>query len=156
MTPTATKTPPITYARRGRLIGCRGWCNPQDKKRHKSLKMPRRSVMSGMGVAGTAAPLVDEPESKLFSSLVRQWKDETLTLSSIEEIALHPAYQRIIGMGPAVVPWILRELEAEPDQWFWALRALTGENPVDTGARGRIAEMAQCWLSWARHRGIRW
>ena len=34
-------------------------------------------------------------------------------------------YQRIIGMGLPVVPLILEELEREPDQWFWALEAIT-------------------------------
>jgi hypothetical protein len=31
-------------------------------------------------------------------------------------------------MRLAVVPWILRELEREPDQWFRALHALTSAN----------------------------
>ena len=29
-----------------------------------------------------------------------------------------------------VVPLILAELEHEPDQWFWALEAITDEDPV--------------------------
>jgi hypothetical protein len=42
----------------------------------------------------------------------------------------HPAYQRIIEMGQPVMPLIFRELEREPDHWFWALQSITGENPV--------------------------
>jgi hypothetical protein len=60
---------------------------------------------------------------------------------------MHPAYQQIIGLGPAGVPLLLRELEREPDHWFWALRAITGEDPVPEEARGRLREMAAAWLS---------
>lgn len=45
------------------------------------------------------------------------------------EMAMHPAYQRIIGLGPEVAPLLLRELERQPDHWFWALKALTGADP---------------------------
>jgi hypothetical protein len=26
---------------------------------------------------------------------------------------------------------ILQDLEQQPDHWFWVLRSITGENPVD-------------------------
>jgi hypothetical protein len=97
-----------------------------------------------------------ESDAISFRDLVRQWKDDTISLSSIEEMALHPAYQRIIGMGPAALPWIFKELETEPDYWFWALRAITGQDPVQPSDRGRLAEMTNAWLNWARIRGIRW
>jgi hypothetical protein len=32
-------------------------------------------------------------------------------------------------MGRDVVPLILADLRKEPYQWFWALRAITGEDP---------------------------
>jgi hypothetical protein len=50
-----------------------------------------------------------EGESTLearFRELARQWKEATLLLSSITEMATHPAYQQIIGMGRAALPWI--------------------------------------------------
>ncbi len=47
-----------------------------------------------------------------------------------------PAYQEIIGLGPAVVPLVLRELEQRPAHWFSALRALTGADPMDPADRG--------------------
>jgi hypothetical protein len=66
---------------------------------------------------------------------------------------MHPAYQQIIGMGPSVIPFILQELAKEPNQWFWALRALTGVNPVPAFERGRIKNMAAAWLRWGREEG---
>jgi hypothetical protein len=35
---------------------------------------------------------------------------------------VHPACPEIIGMGPAVVPLLLRELETDLDGWFWPRR----------------------------------
>ena len=39
-------------------------------------------------------------------------------------MAMLKPYQRIVGMGLSV-PLILEELRREPDQWFWALEAIT-------------------------------
>lgn len=88
-----------------------------------------------------------------FRKLVQQWKQDTEFLSSISEMATHPAYQQIIGMGKDALALIFRELEHEPDHWFWALQAITGENPVLVADRGRIDRMTRTWLEWARTRG---
>jgi hypothetical protein len=71
-------------------------------------------------------------------------------------MAMHPAYQQIIGMGREVVPLILRELEREPDHWFWALKAITGEDPVPEQHRGRVRAMADAWIRWGREHGLLW
>ncbi len=66
---------------------------------------------------------------------------------------LVPSYQRIIGLGPNAIPLILRELHDEPDHWFWALAALTGENPTGQEAAGNVDGMREAWLQWGRQRG---
>jgi hypothetical protein len=91
-----------------------------------------------------------DEQKRRFNLLARKWKKETVNLSSTQEIILHPAYQSIIGMGPAVVPFILRELRRSPDFWFWALRCVTGENPVTQNMRGDVAAMTKAWLDWGR------
>lgn len=88
-----------------------------------------------------------------FEQLARIWRAETGPSSSASEMAMHPAYQRIIGMGREAVPFLLRELEREPDHWFWALKAITGVDPVDAGHRGDVEEMARAWLQWGREQG---
>jgi len=89
-----------------------------------------------------------------FRKLVRQWKQDTAALSSITHIARHPAYQRIIGMGEKALPLILQELQREPDEWFWALTAITGASPIPTEASGDLAQMAEAWLRWGRERNL--
>ena len=64
------------------------------------------------------------------------------------------SYQRIIGMGRPALPLILKELQRETDHWFWALEAISGENPVDPAQAGQIENMKQAWIEWGRHRGM--
>ena len=88
-----------------------------------------------------------------FHRLAEEWKQQSRYLSNTAQIALLRPYQRIIGMGPAAVPLILRELEAEPAPWFWALEAITEQDPVPPEAAGRVQIMAEAWLEWGRGRG---
>ncbi len=89
-----------------------------------------------------------------FNILAEQWYRETLHSSGYVEVILHPAYQRIIGLGKDVVPFILRELQDEPLEWFWALRALTGEDPTTAEMTGKRDEMAKAWLDWGKEQGF--
>ena len=91
-----------------------------------------------------------------FGRLVKEWKETRPPASSIEKMAMHHAYQQIIGLGPDAVPLILRELEFAPAQWFWALRSITGENPVDEDHRGNVNKMADDWYAWAKTNGYTW
>jgi len=85
---------------------------------------------------------------------VRQWKEESRFLSNTAQMAMLKPYQRIIGMGWSAVPLILEELRREPDQWFWALEAITDDNPVPLQAAGKVRLMAQAWLEWATKQGL--
>lgn len=74
-------------------------------------------------------------------------------MSLMSDVVMNKAYQQIIGMGAPVVELILQDLKREPDHWFWALRSITGENPVEEGDRGRVGKMAEAWLEWGRRNG---
>ena len=67
-------------------------------------------------------------------------------------MAMEPSYQEIIGLGPVVLPLILRELAREPDQWFWALRSISGEDPAADAET--VQDASQLWLRWGRERGL--
>jgi hypothetical protein len=92
-----------------------------------------------------------EPAEETFKRLADQWHSECLLSSSVTEICTNMAYQQIIGMGAEALPFIFRELQKEPDHWFWALQAITGENPVPKNAAGNLKAMASAWLEWGRH-----
>ncbi|MBN4054538.1 hypothetical protein JYT87_02395 [Nitrospira defluvii] len=94
----------------------------------------------------------DEIQNR-FRSLVSEWKRDTSYFSSITDMATHPAYQRIIGLGKSAIPLILRELQEEPNHWFWALMAITDIDPVIPEHQGRLREMSEDWLQWGREQG---
>ena len=104
----------------------------------------------------TIAPLRDQDLKRRFDQLSSQWKGEGRFMSSSSDLAMLVPYQRIIGLGPAVLPLIFRELEREPDHWFWALSSITGANPVPPESRGNLEEMSEAWLAWARDNGVSW
>lgn len=89
-----------------------------------------------------------------FRELAQEWHAEASHLSSVTAKATHPAYQQVIGMGKEALPLILADLRRAPKHWFWALRAITGIDPVRLEDRGRIAAMTESWLSWGREQGL--
>ena len=89
-----------------------------------------------------------------FRRLATEWKTETQFQSSITRIAMHPAYQRIIGMGQEALPYILRDLETTRAPWFWALHAITGLDPVPAEDRGYLDRMTRAWVRWGVRESI--
>jgi hypothetical protein len=90
---------------------------------------------------------------RTFKALAEEWREATGGLSSPSQIALHPAYQRIIEMGDQALPLILEELTARGGQWYWALKAIAGGSPVPPEAAGRPKQVKEAWLEWGRANG---
>lgn len=86
-----------------------------------------------------------------FRELVDEWKQRTVLESSLTRMILDTGYQKIIGMGPPVLPLLLSELEREPDHWFWALTAITDEDPAADAET--LEDATEVWLEWGRVRG---
>lgn len=128
----------------------------------RSLSVATESHLSSWrewfpAIACSTAPFattnrLSEIERK-FATLAEQWRRDTAIVSSSTLLAMHPAYQRIIGMGESAVPLILRELSRESDHWFWALTAITCENPVSPDDVGNLEKMSAAWLQLGRERG---
>ena len=112
-----------------------------------------------MSVMSADLPISKRPRQSVavrFQSLLAEWKADRAPSSSVAQLAMHPAYQQIIGLGPDVMPMIFREMSTTPGHWFWALRALSGENPVEESHRGDVPKMTEDWLNWARQEGYSW
>jgi hypothetical protein len=95
-----------------------------------------------------------DPRRERFRSLAQQWRNETQWLSSTTEIAMNPAYQAIIGMGEEALPMILEDLRQNSGHWYWALKAISNEDPVVPGDRGSIKKMKGAWLHWGETKGL--
>jgi hypothetical protein len=92
------------------------------------------------------------PRTK-FQRLTQEWRADTGQLSLEWQIAAHPSYQMIIGMGPMVLPFILEDLRHHGGQWYWALRAITEQSPVPSDAAGNIQRMKDAWVHWGAEQG---
>lgn len=83
-----------------------------------------------------------------FKRLAAEWKSDRGPQSNISRLSMNFAYQQIIGMGNAAIPFIIRELEQKSDHWFWALSAIAGVDPIPEKSKGVMAEMAHAWIAW--------
>lgn len=127
----------------------------------RRINEPIEHLVADSGVVSPKAlrrfsQVVSVDIERRFMELSEEWKTESMFMSSTTAMAMLPSYQKIIGMGQAVLPLIFRELEREPRYWFWALRAITDAAPVPVENRGRIREMAKAWLRWGRLQGYKW
>jgi hypothetical protein len=91
-----------------------------------------------------------------FRRLAAVWLAETAYVSSSSDLVSHPAFEEIVGMGPGVIPLLLRELENRTGHWHRALRRITGTDPVLPADRGDIEKAAQTWLHWGKEQGYEW
>ncbi len=102
----------------------------------------------------SASSSVRNRRRRRFWMLAEKWRADTQWLSSTSEIAMHPAYQSIIGMGPEAIPMIIDDLHYNSGHWYWALKAISNEDPVPPSDRGVVNRMKAAWLSWAKQKGI--
>lgn len=107
-----------------------------------------------MAVALESPPRSGRQLEAKFHRLRDRWRAETIHVSSTARQVMHPAYQSIIGMGPEVVPILLREVEQGVGWWFWALAAITEEDPAPPDARGDKSTISEAWLEWGRRNGL--
>jgi hypothetical protein len=102
------------------------------------------------------APSRGQDAAHLFYEEADKWKVETMHSSSTTKMISHPSYLRIIGLArefrkDEIERLILQELKSEPDHWFDALEAITGQNPVSPDDDFDAAVNA--WLDWGHKEG---
>jgi hypothetical protein len=89
-----------------------------------------------------------------FQLLAEKWKEESKYLAFAKDSLQLPNYQAIINMGKMALPHILADMQQQPNHWFSALKAITGENPVLPEHKGNIQSMTNDWLLWGRKNQI--
>ncbi|HEV3261174.1 MAG TPA: hypothetical protein VG013_30255 [Gemmataceae bacterium] len=112
--------------------------------------------MSTVPKSQTPAAQPAETIEHKFQRLAAVWRAETAYVSSSSDLVAHPAFQEIVGMGPAVIPLLLRELQNRTGQWHRALRRITGADPVPPADRGNVDKAAEAWMRWGKEQGYEW
>src|SRR4051812_5157022 len=93
----------------------------------------------------TSVPGGAETIEQRFERLADRWQEETAYLSSTTDKIAHPAFQEIVRMGEAVIPFILRRMERRQGHWDLALGEITGEKPFPASAAGKIRLIEEAW-----------
>ena len=119
------------------------------------LLLHQEPHVRGLGYGQYADEIDIEPaDRERFTELADQWEIETVFLSRTDLMIEHPAHRKIISMGEPVVPLILQRMQAQGGHWFYALREITGANPVRPDDRGKVAKMQASWLEWGEANGF--
>jgi len=100
--------------------------------------------------------ITPETLEQRFRRLDAIWRKETAYQSSSAKIKSHPAFREVIGMGDAVVPLLLRDLQSSASLWVWALPEITSADPVVPQDQGKIDKMTESWLRWGKDQGLTW
>jgi hypothetical protein len=112
---------------------------------------PSRLLNKGVGREAAVADALTLEQR--FRKEAEKWDRETAFLSSTPTMVLHDSYQKIMAMGPDIVPIMLRDLRQTRRSWFWALRHLTNENPVPAEDQGNLDKMISAWIAWGVRKG---
>lgn len=125
------------------------WFSYKRPRNHKLyfFDLERRRPVGNVAVLWDEA---DESLEDIFRTLVSEWKEHTWSVSSIKKRISHPAFMKIIGLGPPAVPLILEELRREPDYWSYALEAITREDPAPRAEN--LQQLRDAWLAWGQAR----
>lgn len=57
-------------------------------------------------------------------------------------------------MGAVALSLILEDLRENSGHWYWALKAISNEDPVPPEDRGAIKSMKAAWLRWGEAKGF--
>jgi len=110
--------------------------------------------MSTIPAHGVPQAPPEETVEQRVRRLLAIWREQTGFLSSSTALVSHPAYQELIALGPAALPFVFRDMEQTFDGHLSsALAAITGAQPVPAEEGGKIQKVAERWLSWARANG---
>lgn len=117
------------------------------RSREERVALPAGCLSGGFGPAGESA----EQLATEFDCHATAW--EGAAFLTMAEMFADEDYQRIIEMGPQVVPLILQRLRTHPNWWFPALIELTGVDLTAGQSKGKLLEETRLWLLWAEKQG---
>lgn len=108
---------------------------------------------------GSVVSVVDEASlEKRFCEQAEKWARETKHLSSPAQKVIHLSYQAILGMAlenkEGVIRLLLRDLQDNRREWFWALSYLAQTNPINPKDAGKMDKMIKAWVDWGARRGL--
>ena len=118
----------------------------------QTTSIPAGQLSEAASLGGSAAPAT----AARFQDLAVAWQKATAHMSCSSDKVADPSFQAIVGMGPAVIPMLLRELANKSGHWHRALQRITGVDPVPPADRGSLDKITAAWLRWGQEQGYSW
>jgi len=122
--------------------------------------MPEDVLFKDVQCAAIAAQPLEQVQDRTIEERFREqadkWDRETGHISSPAQRFAHPSYMAILGMAnedkSQVIDLLLRDMQQNRREWFWALSYLTQENPITRKEAGSLDRMIDAWVRWGRER----
>lgn len=93
-------------------------------------------------------------DKSTFDRLTADWVEAISHCSSLDQIVSDKNYLKIISYGRDALPFIFADLRSSPKPWFFALRQITGANPIPADSAGNFQVMIASWLKWAESNNL--
>jgi hypothetical protein len=122
------------------------------RKHARSLYVESAAAYWRMRRRRPHGPRSSRDVGELFHSYASEWRADTMFESNLDKKILHSSYQKIIGLGPEALPFILRDLINNGGHWFWALAAIAGEDKAEGSAT--VDEAVELWKAWGIEMGL--
>jgi hypothetical protein len=63
------------------------------------------------------------------------------------------SYMQIIGMGPEVVPLLLKDVQEGEGSWYFALKCITNQDAETPDMYGDAEAVRHAWVQWGKRNG---
>ena len=131
--------------------------SPSPKRNNDWFRKHRRIHVVGLITSEAVRQRTLEQQ---FYENAEKWDRETAHLSSPAQRFAHASYIAILGMArdnrEEIIDLLLRDMQENRREWFWALSYLTHENPIERKDSGKLDRMIKAWVRWGQqHRGHR-
>ena len=95
----------------------------------------------------------EDSVAEKFDRFFEKWYEETAPISG-SAIFTNPNHQKMIDLGEAAIPLMLKKLQEKPHFLFRALAKISGENPVLKEHHGKFDLIIEDWLNWGKQKGF--
>jgi len=82
-----------------------------------------------------------------FNDYLKNWVNNTMFMSSVNEIINEKNFQSIVAMKEKAVPFIIRELSVKPSTLVWALN-LIFDRKISDKKNLTIKEASKLWVNF--------
>lgn len=90
---------------------------------------------------------------KEFKRLAREFDQKISVSDPARAIVSVEEYLTIVGLGPEVVPFLIKDLAQSGRPWSIALKAITRERVGDNIPQDKPLALAAAWVRWGREQG---